>query len=111
MTKVGVQLADFGREVRRIREGIGLTQEQLAARSGLSSIYIGTIENGKRDPSLSTIYSLAKGLGIPTSGLFGSLPSLSPAARETALLFDAAPKDLQVALMSLLQAVTRNRRI
>jgi transcriptional regulator with XRE-family HTH domain len=110
MTKGDARLTEFGREVRRIREDIGLTQEQLAERSGLSSIYIGTIENGKRDPSLSTVYSLAKGLGIPTSELFGSLPSLSAGARETALLFDVAPKDLQIALMSLLQAVTKKQR-
>jgi transcriptional regulator with XRE-family HTH domain len=109
MTKVASQLAEFGRQIRRLREELGLTQEQLAARSGLSAIYIGTIENGKRDPSLSTVHALAKGLAITTSGLFGSLPPLSAAAYEVALLFDAAPKELQTAVLSLLQAVNRLR--
>jgi transcriptional regulator with XRE-family HTH domain len=109
MTKVDPRLADFGREVRRIREMRGLTQEQLAQRSGLSSIYIGTIENGKRDPSLSTVCSLAKGLGISTSALFGPLPALRAAGKETAALFDGAPLDVQLALLALLHAVTKKR--
>lgn len=108
MSTVAAQVAKFGQEVRRLREELGLTQEQLAERSGLSSIYIGTIENGRRDPSLSTVYGLAKGLGLRTGELFGRLPALSATAHQVVMIFDKAPTDVQRALLFLLHAVTRN---
>jgi len=50
--------------VLRIRNGLGLNQEQVAVRSGLSRQYISMLERGKRVPNLRTIYQLSEGLGI-----------------------------------------------
>jgi transcriptional regulator with XRE-family HTH domain len=101
---------DFGREVRRRREALGLTLEQLAESSELTPNYIGTIENGKRDPSLSTVLALARGLRVPPAELFGGLEDLTPAATEAGRLFDAAPPEVQEAVLQILRAVTRKRR-
>jgi transcriptional regulator with XRE-family HTH domain len=108
MSTVAARVAKFGQEVRRMREEIGLTQGQLAVRSGLSPIYIGTIENGRRDPSLSTVYGLAKGLGLRTGELFGRLPALSATAQQVVMIFDKAPADVQRALLYLLHAISRD---
>lgn len=59
----------FGVFVRKRREKLGLTLEQLAERAGLSPNYIGILENGKRTPSLSSIIALAKGLSVSPSEL------------------------------------------
>jgi transcriptional regulator with XRE-family HTH domain len=101
---------DFGREVRRRREALGLTLEQLAESSSLTPNYIGTIENGKRDPSLSTVLALARGLRVPPAELFGGVEDLTPAATEAGRLFDAAPPEVQEAVLQILRAVTRKRR-
>jgi transcriptional regulator with XRE-family HTH domain len=101
---------DFGREVRRRREALGLTLEQLAESSKLTPNYIGTIENGKRDPSLSTVLALARGLRVPPAELFGGVEDLTPAATEAGRLFDAAPPEVQEAVLQILRAVTRKRR-
>ena len=53
-----------GRNVRRIREKKGLTQERFAELSGFSQQYISGLENGRRNPSIVTIYELAKALGV-----------------------------------------------
>ncbi len=95
--------ADLGREVRRRREASGLTLEQLAIRSGLTPNYIGTIETGKRDPSLTTIQSLARGLGIQPGELFGGVDQLGPAGLEAGLLFDSAPSEVQGAVLQILR--------
>jgi predicted transcriptional regulator len=42
----------------------GLTQEQLAERSGLSQQYISKLEKGERNPTVVTLYELAQGLGV-----------------------------------------------
>jgi transcriptional regulator with XRE-family HTH domain len=89
---------------------LGMTLEQLAESSRLTPNYIGTIENGKRDPSLSTVMALAKGLRVPPAELFGGLEGLSPAATEASLLFDIAPADVQDAVLKLLRSVGRRRQ-
>ena len=54
----------FGKRVRELRKRAGLTQAELAARSG-SSIEmqrVGEIERGERNCTLQTVSKLAKGL-------------------------------------------------
>ena len=53
-----------GRNVKRIRERKGLTQEKFAELSGFSQQYISGLENGRRNPSIVTIYELSKALGV-----------------------------------------------
>lgn len=53
-----------GRNVKRVREQRHLTQEQLAELSGFSQQYISGLENGRRNPSIVTIYEVAKALGV-----------------------------------------------
>jgi transcriptional regulator with XRE-family HTH domain len=62
-------LARFGRAVRRLRTARGLSQEQLAERSGSHPNYIGGIERGERNPSLLKISAIAKALRTSTSEL------------------------------------------
>lgn len=101
---------EFGREVRRRREALGLTLEQLAERSGLTPNYIGGVETDKRNPSLSTVLGLAKGLRVPAGELLSGVKDLSPAALEAGRLFEAAPADVQDAVLRLLRAVAKRRR-
>ena len=50
--------------VQRIRTQKGLTQERFAEVSGFSQQYISGLEQGKRNPTLVTLYELAKALGV-----------------------------------------------
>lgn len=53
-----------GRNVRIFREKAGLTQEELAERSGFSQQYISGLEKGKRNPTIVTLYELAVALDV-----------------------------------------------
>jgi transcriptional regulator with XRE-family HTH domain len=53
-----------GRNVRRIRQKNGLTQEAFAEVSGFSQQYLSSLENGRRNPTIVTVYELAKALGV-----------------------------------------------
>lgn len=101
---------EFGKEVRRRREAQGLTLEALAERASLTPNYIGGIEMGKRDPSLSTVISLARGLRVSPGDLLGGVKDLSPAAVEAGRLFETAPADVQDAVLRLLRAVSVRKR-
>ena len=58
-----------GRNVRRLRLQKELTQEQLAFEAELDLTYVGGIERGKRNPSLSVLARIAKALSIHPSKL------------------------------------------
>lgn len=53
-----------GLNVRRVRLEKGLTQEEFAENSGFSQQYISGLENGRRNPTIVTIYELAQALGV-----------------------------------------------
>ena len=52
-----------GRNVRAIRQARGMTQEQLAEKSGFSQQYISDLERGRRNPTVVTLHDLAQALG------------------------------------------------
>ncbi len=60
-----------GRNVKRIRQEKGLTQEQLAELSGFSQQYISGLEQGRRNPTVVSIYELAMALGVSHMELVG----------------------------------------
>ena len=53
-----------GRNAARLRKEAGLTQEQLAERCGLSQQYLSKLEQGRRNPTVVTLYEIAQGLGV-----------------------------------------------
>jgi transcriptional regulator with XRE-family HTH domain len=59
----------FGAAVRQLRKDRGLSQEGLAASAGIDRAYMGGLERGRRNPSLTTVARVARGLGMPMSEL------------------------------------------
>jgi transcriptional regulator with XRE-family HTH domain len=53
-----------GQNVRKIRQKRGLTQEKFAEISGFSQQYLSSLENGRRNPTVVTLYELATALGV-----------------------------------------------
>src|SRR3990172_785345 len=68
--KISVKRNIVGNNVRTIRERLGITQEDLALKSGLTQGYINFLENGKRGYSERSLEKIANALGIQISGLF-----------------------------------------
>jgi transcriptional regulator with XRE-family HTH domain len=60
-----------GGEIRQRRLTLGKTISDLADASGLSRAMIADVENGKKSPTLRTLYMLATGLGCSVSDLLG----------------------------------------
>lgn len=55
--------------MRRIRHGKKLTQEEVAHHSGLSARYIGKIERAKVSASITVLGQIAEGLGVEPAEL------------------------------------------
>lgn len=65
----------FGQRLREQRIRHGLTLEQLAEKSELSSNYIGMVERGLKEPGLATIVKLLNALNISADTLLCDLVS------------------------------------
>jgi transcriptional regulator with XRE-family HTH domain len=61
--------AALGRAVQAIRAEAGLSQVQLAEKTGLVQSWISHIEHGRRNPTWSNIVRLAEGLGVGVAEL------------------------------------------
>jgi transcriptional regulator with XRE-family HTH domain len=61
--------------VKRIRLEKGLTQEQFSEISGFSQQYVSGLETGRRNPTVVTLYELAKALGVSHMDLLQPPPS------------------------------------
>jgi transcriptional regulator with XRE-family HTH domain len=59
----------LGRNVRRLRQQKGLTQEELAFEAEIDLTYMGGIERGRRNPRLLVMARIAKGLSVPLTKL------------------------------------------
>lgn len=53
-----------GKNFVRIRREKGLTQEQIEERSGFSQQYLSGLEQGRRNPTVITLYELSQALGV-----------------------------------------------
>jgi transcriptional regulator with XRE-family HTH domain len=63
-------MSEIGKEIRRMREGKGWSQAELAVYSGSSQPTVNQIESGKRNPSTATLVKLAKALEVEVADLF-----------------------------------------
>lgn len=60
----------FGRNVRKLRVALGVSQEEFADRAGLHRTYISGMERGKRAPTIEVVEKLAKALNVRAGALF-----------------------------------------
>jgi transcriptional regulator with XRE-family HTH domain len=71
----------IGRCVRELRKARRWSQEELAHRAGISRTFMGSIEQGAKQPSVMTLVRLARALGVGAGALFP--PSGADAPRES----------------------------
>ena len=63
----------FGKVLRELRDGNNISQEKLAEYCDLDRTYISLLERGLRQPTITTIFKLAKALNISPSQLIAKV--------------------------------------
>jgi len=63
------RLVNFGNRIRAIRKEKNLSQEELAALANIDRSYMGHIERGEKNVTLTKIYQIADALGVPAGTL------------------------------------------
>lgn len=60
----------LGRNLRRLRDEKGLSQEAFAHEAGIHRTYISDIERGARNPTITVVAKIALALGVTAATLF-----------------------------------------
>lgn len=63
-------LKHVGANIKKLREDMGLTQDELAGRTAKNKSSISNLENGRGNPALSSLYDIAEALGVKVWELF-----------------------------------------
>ncbi len=66
----------FGEVLKDLRTSKGYSQEHLAELAGLDRTYVSLLERGHRQPTISTVFSLAKALNIAPSKIISQVEKL-----------------------------------
>lgn len=92
--------------VRSRRKALGLSQEQLAERAGLSSNYLARLELAWNSPSLGTLISLADALNLRPADFLTSEEEWSDKARQLAhMLEELEPDQAEYVMRQLVASV------
>jgi len=64
---------EIGKRIVKARTAKGMSQEKLAAESGIDRTHMGYIEQGRRKPTLSTLLKITSALDTSLEQLFKGL--------------------------------------
>lgn len=66
-------LESVGKAIRRLREAMGISQEELAHRAGLHRTYVGGVERGERNLGVENLIRIARALAVSPATLLESV--------------------------------------
>ncbi len=67
--------AIIGWNLRRLRVERGLSQERLALAAGIDRAYVGRVERGSENVTITTLEAMAQALTVPVADLLIAPPS------------------------------------
>lgn len=108
---------DISKNIKRIREAKGLSQKEVISAIDMGAAQYSRIENGKTDPSVSTLMKIAKALGVSMAELFTNkevlqdINSIDTTLMERVALIDTLTKDEQKTIFSILDAFISKRKL
>ena len=111
---MGITAEGLGDRVRILRLNKSMTQEELAEKSGLSTKYIGELERGQSNPTLTTIEKIATALGVEMADPLEVNPEILSSQelrREINLILDKTDENTLRKIYSILIMLLMERRV
>lgn len=104
----------IAKNIKHFRDVKNLSQKEICADSGVPQGQYSLIENGKVEPSVSTLEKLAKVFGVSISEFFNSTDidvTLNLPLLEKIKLIDTLEAEEQQALLKMIDLAISNKRI
>ena len=103
MQEYSQRLADA---IKKARLELGLTQEQVAEKSGTDVRTIINMEQGRGNPKLETLFPQIQTLKMDAREIFDVAPKLdAPSIRHLRLLIDDCSEEEAATLLSIMESV------
>ena len=103
MPEYSQRLADA---IKNTRLELGLTQEEVADRSGTDVRTIINMEMGRGNPKLKTLYAVIRALKMDARIIFDDDPQIdSPTVRNLRMIFDECSEEEIATLLPVVEAV------
>ena len=103
MQEYSQRLADA---IKKARLELGLTQEQVAEKSGTDVRTIINMEQGRGNPKLETLFPLIRALKMDSREIFDVAPNLdAPSIRYLRLLIDDCNEEEAATLLPVMESV------
>lgn len=77
---------DIGQKIKQLRSAKNLTLDQLASQSGVSKSMLSQIERNKTNPTVATLWSMTRALGVEIGELLGSSERMQEKKRAISLI-------------------------
>ena len=101
----------YARVIREGRAGAGLSQQQLADRTGVSRATVAGWETGHSRPDLDALPKLCKALGISLASFFGVREGISREERNLLLAFRGMEEADRQAFVWQAEALAERRQM
>ncbi len=88
-------MLNIGKKVREARNKNGMSLRELATHVEVSPSLLSQIENGKANPSVDTLYKIARELGVPVDHFFPTQSTEAPPKRDDATPVEMSPGEFQ----------------
>lgn len=60
----------LGQQIRKLRNQLHISQEELSFKAGISAAHLGQIERATKNPTIDTVAKIALALNVPITSLF-----------------------------------------
>ncbi|MBT5074070.1 MAG: helix-turn-helix transcriptional regulator [Kordiimonadaceae bacterium] len=88
---------DIGQKIKQLRSAKNLTLDQLAVKSGVSKSMLSQIERNKTNPTVATLWSLTRALGIDIGEILGGNNQVKEVTSNIALIKSHQTPEIQSA--------------
>lgn len=108
---------NIGENIRQIRKAKGLTQKEVVLSAGFDTGQYSRIENGKTDPSVSTLKKIAKAIGVPLADLFANesdlkeVKSYDKTLMEKVTLLDSLEEEEKQTIYTMLDTFVSKHKL
>jgi len=102
----------LGERIRKERYSLGITQEVLSERAGISVSFLGQLERGERKPSLETVVSIANSLGVTVDFLLADSYRTAPKTLmdELTYLIKETPEEDLKTVIEVTKTILREKK-
>jgi len=108
---------EIGKNIKRIREAKRMSQKEVIVEIDMGAAQYSRIENGKTEPSVSTLERIAKALGVKLSELFAAekdlqdIDSQDKTIMEKVRLIESLSDEEKHTIFSILDAFIGKKKL